>query len=57
MRCSYDSGCFILYFFDKTVTTQNSKDTVKRILSENAINFLEENNELVEEVKRILGID
>lgn len=47
----------IPHFFDKTVTTQNSKDTVKRILSENAINFLEENNELVEEVKRILGID
>lgn len=44
-------------FFDKTVTTQNSKDTVKRILSENAINFLEENNELVEEVKIILGVD
>ena len=46
-----------VHFFDKTVTTQNSKDTIKRILSENACNFLEENNELVVEVKRLLEID
>lgn len=43
-------------FFSKIVSDKNNEDSVKRIISESASRFLNKNNEIIKEVKKLLEI-